>query len=97
MSSANDDLLHHQLPTLRDRVRGHVDTVIRCLPFDHSLAYLEAVEKDANLVNTETDPLQFIRYCDYDLLAGAKRLSLYWTERKKLFGPERAFLPLTLT
>ena len=52
---------------------------------------------DAELVKTETDPIQFVRFCDYDLLAGARRLCMYWTERKALFGAERAFLPLTLT
>ena len=60
-------------------------------------AYCEAFERDAELVQTETDPLQFVRYCDYNLYKGAKRLCLYWTERLKLFGPDRAFLPLTLT
>ncbi|KAL7579257.1 hypothetical protein ACA910_011416 [Epithemia clementina (nom. ined.)] len=86
-----------QLPALRARVRRHVDAVIRCLPSQQSLAYMEAIQRDYDLVMTETDPLQFVRYCDYDLLAGAKRLCLYWTERKNLFGPELAFLPLTLT
>ncbi|KAL7579243.1 hypothetical protein ACA910_011402 [Epithemia clementina (nom. ined.)] len=89
------DLSH--LFELRSRVRRHVDHAIRCLPLAYSQAYLEAMHRDSNLVHTETDPLQFVRYCEYDLLAGAKRLCLYWTERQRLFGPDRAFLPLTLT
>ena len=87
-----------QLPALRARVRRHVDSVIRCMPDERETkAYCEAVERDADLVQTETDPLQFVRYCGYNLYKGAKRLCLYWTERLKLFGPDRAFLPLTLT
>ena len=86
-----------QLPRLRARVRHHVRGVIQCLSSSETQAYLEAVRVDADLVQKETDPLQFVRFCDYDLLAGTKRLCLYWTERKRLFGPDRAFLPLTLT
>jgi len=40
--------------------------------------------------------MQFIRACDGDLWAAARRLCTYWKERKDLFR-ERAFLPLTLT
>ncbi|KAL7557106.1 hypothetical protein ACA910_002355 [Epithemia clementina (nom. ined.)] len=57
----------------------------------------QASKSELDLVMTETDPLQFVRYCNYDVLEGAKRLCLYWTERRYWFGPERAFLPLTLT
>ena len=85
------------LPELRERVRHHVDSVIRCLPEHETRAYTEAMALDAELVKTETDPIQFVRFCDYDLLARARRLCMYWTERKALFGAERAFLPLTLT
>ena len=86
-----------QLPALRNRVRRHVDTVIRCMPPQQTQAYLEAMHRDPELVYTETDPLPFVRFCNYDIWGGAKRLCLYWRERKRLFGPERAFLPLTLT
>ncbi|KAL7580617.1 hypothetical protein ACA910_002134 [Epithemia clementina (nom. ined.)] len=90
-----DDL--SKLPEMRARVRCHIDAVIRCLPPHETAAYRQAVAKDRDLVQSETDPMQFVRYCKYDVLAGAKRLCFYWTERLKLFGPERAFLPLVLT
>ncbi|KAL7580681.1 hypothetical protein ACA910_002193 [Epithemia clementina (nom. ined.)] len=87
-----------QLPAMRARMRGYMDGVIRStMPPQQSQAYTEAVEHDANLVLTETDPLQFLRCCNYDIWKGSERLCRYWTERKKLFGPQRAFLPLTLT
>ena len=87
-----------QLPSLRARVRVHVHGVILCLPSSQdSQAYMEAMQKCPDLVETETDPIQFVRCCDYDILNAAKRLCMYWTERVKLFGSQRAFLPLVLT
>ncbi|KAL7575197.1 hypothetical protein ACA910_018685 [Epithemia clementina (nom. ined.)] len=86
-----------QLPELRRRVRSHVHNVILCLSAEETRAYNAAMAYDAELVQTETDPIQFVRYCEYNLLAGARRLCAYWAERLALFGPERAFLPLTLT
>ena len=87
----------HQLPALRERVRRHTEDVIACLPQHLTGAYREAMRRAPDLVRTETDPLQFIRYCNYNMVEGAKRLCSYWTERLALFGPQRAFLPLTLT
>ena len=60
-------------------------------------AYWQAWNHDRHLVQTETDPLQFVRFTQYDLWAAAQRLCLYWTERVEVFGADRAFLPLTLT
>ena len=88
----------HELP---DLVRSHVhDSIVSehaVVPKQDAEAYLQAWHANAALVRTETDPLQFVRACHYDLWAGAKRLCRYWTERLRLFGPERAFLPLCLT
>lgn len=85
------------LPDLRERVRSHVYAVVQCLPRHQTQAYMEAVEKDNALVLAESDPLQFVRYCGYDVLAGTKRLCRYWSERRALFGSDKAFLPLVLT
>lgn len=85
-----------QLPQL---VRSHVDDIIRNrLPPNETYAYQRAMrECDPRIFRTgESDPLHFVRYCKYELLAGAKRLCLYWTYRLELFGPDRAFLPMTL-
>ena len=82
------------LPELRGRVRHHVHSVIQCMPLTETQAYLEAMDCAQDLVQTESDPIQFVRYCHYDLMEAAKRLCKYWTERKNVFGPDRAFLPL---
>ncbi|KAL7560034.1 hypothetical protein ACA910_000073, partial [Epithemia clementina (nom. ined.)] len=94
----DDDL--SQLPELRIRIRRHVHAVIQqCLSPHLSKAYMEAMKKCPKLVFQETDPLQFVRYCKYDgtrLKGAAQRLCSYWTERKRLFGSQKAFLPLVL-
>ncbi|KAL7563559.1 hypothetical protein ACA910_002226 [Epithemia clementina (nom. ined.)] len=88
-----------ELPAIRARVRQHVESVVRssCLPQQDTAAYQQAVAKDWSLVLEESDPIMFIRACQYNLLDGVKQLCRYWKERLALFGPERAFLPLTLT
>ena len=67
------------------------------MPMDRKSAYMQALARSPDLVSTETDSLQFVRYSNYSVPDGAERLVLYWEERRKLFGDERAFLPLTLT
>ena len=41
--------------------------------------------------------MHFVRCCDYSIEPAARRLLLYWNERQKLFGEDRAFLPMKLT
>ncbi|KAL7573598.1 hypothetical protein ACA910_008732 [Epithemia clementina (nom. ined.)] len=79
-------------------LHSHVHEIIKTtVPDGQSKAYLDAFSTDPTLVHIETDPAMFVRSCSYNLDAGAQRLCQHWTERVKLFGPERAFLPLTLT
>lgn len=59
-------------------------------------AYLEACSRVPELVATESDPLKFLRCCEFDVEAAAKRLIEYWKVRRDLFGEQRAFLPMTL-
>jgi hypothetical protein len=59
--------------------------------------YLEALERAPLLVEIESDPIRFLRCEKYDAGAAAHRLVAYWEVRKKFFGPDRAFLPMTQT
>ncbi|KAL7559782.1 hypothetical protein ACA910_003341 [Epithemia clementina (nom. ined.)] len=86
-----------QLAELRVRARKHMDDAIQGMPMEQKQEYLEAMQKAPYLFESETDQLQFLRRCDYDIRQASHRLCLYWKERKALFGPDRAFLPLTLT
>jgi hypothetical protein len=60
-------------------------------------AYLEALERAPLLVERESDPISFLRCEKYDAWVAAHRLVAYWEVRKKFFGPDRAFLPMTQT
>jgi hypothetical protein len=59
------------------------------------LAYLEALKRAPELVERESDPAAFLRCEQYDYWAAADRLVKYWDIRKMIFGPDRAFLPMT--
>jgi hypothetical protein len=67
------------------------------IPDAEKQAYLEALERAPLLVERESDPIQFLRCEKYDAWAAARRLVAYWEVRKKFFGPDRAFLPMTQT
>ncbi|KAL7579485.1 hypothetical protein ACA910_007865 [Epithemia clementina (nom. ined.)] len=99
MSSIHNKTEHElaQLPQLRTRVRGHVESIIHAMPRDQTKAYLEARTRAPDITQTESDSLQFVRFCNYDAEAGARRLCYYWTQRRRLFGEIRSFLPLVLT
>ncbi|KAG7353336.1 hypothetical protein IV203_009385 [Nitzschia inconspicua] len=58
--------------------------------------YNKAMETVPDIVQTESDPVKFLRCERYDVTAAAKRIQLYWKMRRKIFGDDRAFLPMTL-
>lgn len=74
-----------------EEIQGALDM----MPAEMKEEYLEAVQKCPSVVESESDPLMFLRREDFNAWAAALRLTLYWTTRKSLFG-DRAFLPLTL-
>jgi hypothetical protein len=65
------------------------------IPDEEKEAYLEALEIAPLLVERESDPVAFLRCEKYDAGAAARRLVVYWEIRKKTFGAERTFLPMT--
>ena len=65
------------------------------IPDEEKAAYLEALEIAPLLVERESDPVAFLRCEKYDAVSAARRLVVYWDIRKKTFGAERAFLPMT--
>jgi hypothetical protein len=68
---------------------------ILAIPDAAKAAYLEALETSPLLVEQESDPVAFLRCEKYDAWAAAQHLVAYWDIRKKIFGTERAFLPMT--
>jgi len=96
--STRDKADTDELQRLQAKARQHVEDAIQnSVPFEEKKAYLQAKQVAAQLVAQETDAMQFVRYCQYNTWQAAKRLCEYWKERLDIFGPDRAFLPLTLT
>jgi hypothetical protein len=72
-----------------------LDEAVLAIPDEEKAAYLEALESAPELVEQESDPVPFLRCEKYDAWAAAQHLVAYWDVRKKIFGAERAFLPMT--
>jgi hypothetical protein len=82
-----DTMLLNGVAMLRDAVLS--------IPDAEKTAYLEALEIAPLLVERESKPVAFLRCANYDVWAAARLLVAYWDMRKKIFGAERAFLPMT--
>jgi hypothetical protein len=82
-----DTMLVNGVAMLRDAVQS--------IPDEEKTAYLEALEIAPLLVERESNPVAFLRCENYDAWAAARHLVAYWDVRKKIFGAERAFLPMT--
>jgi len=74
-----------------------LDAALKIIPDAAKPEYLEALRIAPALVFAESDPMQFLRYVNYNPGAAALELIKYWKTRVTLFGSERAFRPLTLT
>ena len=85
-----------QTEAMKKQGRQQLLDAIRLVPEDSKAAYLEAMERVPHLVETESDPMRFLRFEKYNPFAAARRLVTYWKTRKNIFG-ERAFLPLDLS
>jgi hypothetical protein len=70
---------------------AHIDYMIRRLPDPEKAAYCEAMRRAPHLVEKESNPAAF------GSAAAARRIAMYWTIRKELFGSTNAFLPMTQT
>ena len=78
---------------LQRRALEELRVVLASMPLEQQTAYREALATCPSLVETESDPIQFLLYTDFNALSAAERLVTYWGKRKEVFG-ERAFLPI---
>ena len=65
------------------------------LPPHAKASYIEACLKCPQLLTPE-HKAAFLEHCDFDARSTATLLCEYWKVRVATFGPERAFLPMTL-
>jgi hypothetical protein len=82
-----EEMLENGVVLLREALQDIPDT--------EKAAYLEAIEIAPLVVERESNPVAFLRCEKYDAEKAARRLVAYWDVRKKTFGAERAFLPMT--
>ena len=66
------------------------------IPQHEKAAFLEAKERAMGVFQVESDPLRFLASENYNPIAAAQRLVLYWRYRRQIFG-ERFLLPMNLT
>ena len=71
-----------------DPVHQAMDFVDDCLP------YRAAVDRCPEVVRRESPHERFLAFCNGNQWEAASRLAAYWCIRKRVFGDERAFLPL---
>jgi hypothetical protein len=69
---------------------------IKLIPEEEKADYLEALEVAHHLLTSESDPMKFLRYHNFDVKAAAEDLVRYWKRRRESFG-DRAFLPMNIS
>lgn len=67
---------------------------IELISLDDKKDYLEALRLAPVLVQTESNPVTFLRVDDFNPWKGARRLVLYWKYRRKYFPKSRWLLSL---
>lgn len=83
-------------PPNLDEALSLLGQAIDTMPDSEKATYLFVLEKFPHLVQQESPGERFLRAADFDPWAAASRLVQYWTMRRKFFGDDRAFLPMTL-
>mmetsp|Transcript_18583 Transcript_18583/g.28697 ORF Transcript_18583/g.28697 Transcript_18583/m.28697 type:complete len:326 (+) Transcript_18583:85-1062(+) len=87
--------LHETLELRQDGIVELQDE-LDCISGEEKTAYLQALEECPAVVQRETSPLLFLRSTKFNAKLAARRLVEYWKWRLTIFGPEKAFLPMTL-
>jgi len=86
--SETDEMIKNGVALLRESLDA--------IPDNEKEEYLEAKRRTPELVERESPAISYLRYMKYDAWAAAQCMISYWKVRKKHFGPDRAFLPMTL-
>jgi hypothetical protein len=77
--------------------RAQFDEAMAGLPSETTEAYVEALRRAPDLVETESNPDLYMAYDQHDPWKAALRVAAYWKSRAEIFGGDRAYRPLTLT
>jgi hypothetical protein len=86
-------LLLHETPDMVKNALRQFQAAVDVLPLSSRQAYAEAAIRCPHLVASETNPIIWLRYEQFNVWEAAQRFVQYWEFRKKFFG-NRAFYPL---
>ena len=84
-------------PTTPPRILEPLQEALYAIPAADKRSYDVAVQRCPRLIEWESPPERYLRFDNYDAKAAALRLVDYWQARLELYGPERAYMPLTLS
>jgi hypothetical protein len=70
--------------------KSQLEQALQNISVDEKASYLKAVRVAPHLVETESDPIRFLRVDNGNASKAASRLCMYWKKRTQVFG-ERAF------
>lgn len=70
------------------------DVEMERLPISMRQAYTEAKYICPHLIGLESNPLHWILYEQFNLRNAVQGLATHWEWRKRILGPERAYLPI---
>lgn len=91
-----DVLVAEDDPHWVDELLASFDSELDMIRPERKAAVLAAAEGCPELVSSPKRRMQFLRSEDYDPRLAADRMVRYWEKRLDLFGPLKAFVPLTI-
>jgi hypothetical protein len=78
-------------PRQHEAAINYLQESIELIPAEERLAYGLALRLAPALIESESNPLLFMRHEGFNPFSAARRLVKYWELRYETFGPERAF------
>lgn len=84
-----------QLALRKENALEMLNEAIDALPMMEKRAYMQTLERNPSLVQTESDPFSFLRHAEFDCWLAASRLVKYWKLRVEFFGTEKAMDAMT--
>lgn len=97
MSAENGEGLSEQAPEPEEkRAVEELMHAVNLIPAAKKASFLRAMREAPSIVETESNPLHFLKVDNYNYWKAAERLVQHWSEREALFR-ERAHFPLTQT